>query len=371
MTLDQRLIRAVHHVADGIVVPEVDFEAVRSRARANRRRTACAVVAAVVLAVIVAGTTLVGGRDTSGPAPVHPVRPPELGGALGTPYWHDGVLHVGADTLETPYRPVEVAGDTVLVAGKTGGSSGTSWALVRDHELTPITAGADTNPALSFDGRIAFWWNHPTPQTTRYVAWDTETDRELASRDFAGLDAGENGGPRLYVAGIDANGIAYVVDERSNVDVTRWDVRADTEEPAPGLTSADMTYAAGYGELRQDQFVSPDGTKEVFTGRAPGDSPSDCCVTLLRVRPVGSDDPNDVVRLRLPEGVPRERLWDPVTDEGTLGVWWETNQTVLLESTVEAGSEHLVRCSTTDGSCKLVFELDGGPWRFARFPVTG
>ena len=37
MTLDQRLARAVRHVADGVAVPEVDLDAVRARARANRR----------------------------------------------------------------------------------------------------------------------------------------------------------------------------------------------------------------------------------------------------------------------------------------------------------------------------------------------
>ena len=39
MTLDQRLAQAVRHVADGVAVPEVDLEAVRAGARANRRRT--------------------------------------------------------------------------------------------------------------------------------------------------------------------------------------------------------------------------------------------------------------------------------------------------------------------------------------------
>ena len=39
MSLDQRLADAAHQVADGVTVPEVDLDAVRSRARANRRRT--------------------------------------------------------------------------------------------------------------------------------------------------------------------------------------------------------------------------------------------------------------------------------------------------------------------------------------------
>ena len=285
--------------------------------RRGRATIAVTYAIAAAVAVVVSGCSGGGSDGSEGaesivtpsasptPSEANPVRPPQIGGAPpGTPYWHNRVLHVGDYEIKTRYRPVEVAVDTVLVGRNIGRHRDTPWALLRNHKLTPITAGSNTYPQLSFDGRIAYWSWRNSPQTTRYVVWDTETNRELASRDFEGHDAGLNGGPRLYIAGIDANGIAYVVDERSDVDVTRWDVRADTEEPVPGLTAADMTYANGYGELRQDQFVSPDGTKEVFTSRAPGDSPPDCCATLLRVRPVGSDDLSDLVRLRLPEGVP-------------------------------------------------------------------
>jgi hypothetical protein len=38
MTLEQRLTDAARHVADGVVVPEVDLDAVRTDARANRRQ---------------------------------------------------------------------------------------------------------------------------------------------------------------------------------------------------------------------------------------------------------------------------------------------------------------------------------------------
>ena len=62
---------------------------------------------------------------------------------------------------------------------------------------------------------------------------------------------------------------------------------------------------------------------------------------------------------------------------GTLGVWWETNETVLGVMVLQqSGRTDLMRCSITDGACALVFELDADDsgfidWSFARFPMTG
>ena len=95
-------------------------------------------------------------------------------------------------------------------------------------------------PRLSLDGRIVYWWTYPTADSTRVVTWDTETNRMLATRDLPGDDVG--GGPRLYLAGIDADGMAYWVDEGSEIPVTRWDVRADTVEPMPDLRPSDVTF---------------------------------------------------------------------------------------------------------------------------------
>ena len=73
MTLDQRLAQAVRHVADGVVVPAVDPDAVRARARSSRRRRAAVVAVAAVMAVVVAGATVVSGRDSS--SPLRPAGP--------------------------------------------------------------------------------------------------------------------------------------------------------------------------------------------------------------------------------------------------------------------------------------------------------
>ena len=375
MTLDQRITDAARHVADGVVVPEVDLDAVRSRARGNRRQRVAIAVMVVVAAIIVTGTAVVGGRDASAPEPTNPVRPPQLGGPPLTPYWHDGVLYVRGVEIETPWRhspAIEVAGDTVLAG--TYGQRGVdaAWALVAGGRLEPVPI-PDVYPRLSIDGRIAYWWTYPTADSTRVVTWDTETNRELASRDLPGNDTVE---PSSYLAGIDEDEIAYWVDEDSEVPVTRWDIRADTIEPMPDLRPSDLRYLREVtGTFFQNQFVSPDGTKEMFTGDVMGDTIMPPMPEIW-ARPVGSEDPSDVVRLRVPESRFNQPLYDFKTHKGTLGVWWETNETVLVTVLQESGRTDLMRCSITDGACALVFELepdDSGfiDWSFAHFPTTG
>ena len=104
MTLDQRLTDAARHVADGVVVPEVDLDAVRSGARANRRQRVAIAVTVVVAAIVVTGTAVVSSRDASAPEPAPPVDRTQLGGPPLTPYWHDGVLYVRDAEIETPWR---------------------------------------------------------------------------------------------------------------------------------------------------------------------------------------------------------------------------------------------------------------------------
>lgn len=69
MISEDRLTRALHDVADGVASPEVDLAAVRSRARANRTRAVSAAAVTTAVAVIVAGTTLLGRGDRSSTLP--------------------------------------------------------------------------------------------------------------------------------------------------------------------------------------------------------------------------------------------------------------------------------------------------------------
>ena len=381
MTLDQRIVDAARHVAGGVVVPEVDLDAVRSKARANRRQRVALAVTVVVAAIIVTGTAVVSGRDAGAPEPADPVDPPRISGPPLTPYWHDGVLYARGVEIETPWRrsrngpgpSIEVAGDTVLAGAYGQRGVDPAWALVDGDRLEPVPI-PDAYPQLSLDGRIAYWLRYSTADSTRVVTWDTETNRELASRDLPGKWVG--GGPRSYLAGIDGDGVDYWVDEGSAVQVTRWDIRADRVEPMPDLRPSEFPEPYDpASEYFRDQFVSPDGTKEMVTGYPSGDTIMPPTPEIW-VRPVGSEDPSDVVRLRIPETRYTQPLYDFKTGEGTMGVWWETNQTVLTTVLQDSGHTDLMRCSATDGACEVVFKLDPDDsgmqdWSFAHFPTAG
>ena len=141
-------------------------------------------------------------------------------------------------------------------------------------------------PSLSADGRIASWETHPTNDTTRFDTWDTEANTALGSRTLAGnMDQNVMGQCVLILLGVDAEGIGYLLDEASDPQITRWDIRADTLEPTDLTFDRTMTYGEQFDFAWQVSqgfeaaYVSPDGTREVFTGPAPGDSTPDCCST--------------------------------------------------------------------------------------------
>jgi hypothetical protein len=306
------------------------------------------------------------------------------------PYWHEGVLHVAGVEINTPFEvgAIEVAGDTVMVGSDLNRGVPTRWWLVRDGELEPLPATDEYYPALSADGSIAFWQTRESGDATTFVMWDTRSNRELATHTVSGRFGTGN---RLQMIGVDAAGIAYWVDQSSETPVMRWDVRADVVEATALPWDSSKTFedqAAPIPDLfvgLADAYVSPDGTREVFTAEAPGDSPVNCCAAQLRVRPTGSltsVDPADITPLQLPDGIPNMRLWDAYTDRGTWGVWWETNETILLDAVI-GGQSHLVRCWASGGSCELVFDLGANSssgivyipewqqdWAFGRFPVT-
>ena len=83
MTLDDRLTEALRHVADGVSVPDPHLEAVRSRARRTQRQTVGWALTTLV-ALVVAGTAVVAGRDASAPEPVGPFDPPTSTGTVPT-----------------------------------------------------------------------------------------------------------------------------------------------------------------------------------------------------------------------------------------------------------------------------------------------
>ncbi len=314
-----------------------------------------------------------------------------VGAPPQVPYAQDGALFVDGVEIETPFPvgTIEVAGDTLMIGNQPSTFRvPTAWALVRDGRVESLPAPGSWYPRLSTDGRIAFWQINPTHDTTQFVMWDTVTNRELSTRTVAGRFDGAH---RLHVIGVDSAGIAYWVDEGSETPVMRWDVRADIVEATdipydPAKTLGDQAAPLpGLWVGLEDAYLSPDGTRTVFTGARPGES-AGCCEAHLQVRPArpsATAGSGDVTVLRLPDGIPGMRLWDPYSDRGTWGVWWESNETILLDAVVDQHS-HLVRCQATSGECELVFDLGANTstgrqyipdwerqWAFARSPLAG
>lgn len=134
MTLDERLTRAAHYVADTVSVPEVDVAAVR-RTRVNQRWT---VALAAGVAVLSATTITVASRlvDHAAQPAWRPVqshgRPPAdwvgvwvntlPSGPAAQAAWVDGdTLHVGSRTVRITGRGIGASSGLVVHARTTNG----------------------------------------------------------------------------------------------------------------------------------------------------------------------------------------------------------------------------------------------------------
>ena len=344
----ERLVRqALENSVKDLPCPEPDTEQLVAAGRLARRRrvgVVASLAAAAVLVLVLAGLSFAwAGRSgrAQEPVPADPTTtstpfqaPPSdlqqwidalpTGAPPASPYWHDGTLNVNGEQIPAPYDTVniQVAGDTILVGGYQAGSvpvpyqgstvSGSNqaeandpqWGIVRGDRLEPLPVPAGAQVGLSVDGRVLYWIvGTDAPNTKQFFTWDTETKSALASRTVQG--------GQVELWGVDAAGNGYWQEDALSGPFTRWDVRADK------VTATDLTYGPWDPPESFDGFVpwmpsadpyrSPDGTKVVFTGSIPSDSPSDCCMNQLRVRPVGPDDsldPNEVTMLSLARMLP-------------------------------------------------------------------
>ena len=414
----ERLVReALEDSVRDLHCPEPDLEQLVTAGRAMRRRrvgVVAGLAAAAVLVLVLAGLSFAwagGSGRALEPVPANPTTTATIGAAFrselhqwiealpagappATPYWHDGVLYVNGEQIPAPYAAVDLmaAGDTVLVGGhlsepKVGTAPTPQWGLVRGNRLQPLPVQDGAHPpGLSVDGRIAYWVKHQeNPNRVEFFTWDTETNTALAKhtlhRDAEFWDGRE-------LLGIDTAGNGYWKASLADPYLTRWDVRADTLHPTY------MTYDTMQGPEQfhgflpwmhpSDKYRSPDGNKVVFTDSVPSDSPTDCCIDKLRVRPVGPDDefdPNDVITLP-PSGPELAERFALVEGAAGYWTWWESNESVLL--TVDADLHtYLLRCSATGVTCQRVADLgtDTAPrdssfrdwmrnWGFARAPVS-
>ncbi|GAA4406565.1 hypothetical protein GCM10023168_21630 [Fodinibacter luteus] len=318
------------------------------------------------------------------------------GAPPATPYWHDGVLYINGEQIPAPFVAVDlrVSGDTVLVGGDQSepqdGDAPTAWALVRGDRLQPLPVPDGAHPpGLSVDGRIAYWVNHQeNPDRVEFFTWDTEANTALATYT---LQRNKENWDGRELLGIDAAGNGYWKASLADPYLTRWDIRAGTLHPtelAYDMMEGPETFDLVMPWMHPgEQYRSPDGTKEMFTASIPSDSPSDCCIHQLRVRPVGPDeslDPQDVITLPPSEPELAERYFLGEGEEG-YWTWWESDESVLI--TVDADLyTYLLRCSATGAACERVADLgssdiaskDSYPsfydwmrnWAFARAPVS-
>jgi hypothetical protein len=201
MTIDDRLSRAAHELADRVAAPEVDVEAVKRTVRRTRRRTAAGVVVAAVLAATVLGIVLVSrGTDRPVPAP----RPPTLGAG---PVWYDSAgLHRGDVVVTTPVPLVNAEGGGVLALVREGAvyldpARQDVWYHAWNG-VPRVIGRSPTGPAGDPDSGFAAWFD---PDGT-LVVYDTLEGREIAR--FTGLDAVRDFAGREHVDG--GNGFLHV-----------------------------------------------------------------------------------------------------------------------------------------------------------------
>ncbi|MGO4597187.1 hypothetical protein [Terrabacter sp. 2RAF25] len=234
MTLDERLSRAAHELADRVVAPEVDLGAVRARVRTNRRRATAGALVAAVLAATVLGFVLLS-RSTDRPVPAP--RPPTLG--VG-PVWYDSAgLHHGNDVLRTPVKLVAPDGWGVLALVRGGAvylDPDRQDVWYHAWNAAPRVIGhSEAGPAGDPNSGFAVWFD----LRGALVVYDTLEGREIAR--FAGLGGVRPFAGREHVLG--GNGFLHVstheVVWRSDLAVRRLDLVSGasayvwTGEPTP------------------------------------------------------------------------------------------------------------------------------------------
>ena len=196
-----------------------------------------------------------------------------------TPWWHDGVLHVGEVEIETPFPVstefIEVAGGSILIGDPAWDdeSKEARWAIVRGGRPVLLPTTGKSNVSLSVDGRIAYWVETadsfgPETEPRRVVTWDVLTSQKLATRELDGT-----------VLGVDSDGIAYVRDPGT---VVEWDLRADVIEPS------DLTW--------DDSKVMERAV--LHAGRARRSGPSNTATSLPTARGRSSPDPRQGISHR-------------------------------------------------------------------------
>ena len=98
-----------------------------------------------------------------------------------------------------------------------------------------------------------------------------ETNTALASRTLAGNEDQDVTALmcRVLMLGVDADGIGYLLDEASDPQITRWDIRADTIEPTDLTFDWTMTFSEQLTQagINNVYYESPGTAHEWLTWR--------------------------------------------------------------------------------------------------------
>jgi hypothetical protein len=254
MKLDDRLTRAAHHVADRVSVPEVDLAAVRSRARANRRRDLAVAVGAALVAVTVVGTALVGGRTAERTAPADPPTPgPTPHGAVW--YDRDGLHHgnlvdKAAVDLDPRRNPSAAAGVLALVRGGAVYRDPTGddvWFHPWDGE-PHIIGHAVTGPGGDPESDVAAWF-----EGDELVVYDTALAQEISRTTEEPIVA--MGG---FEHAKDGNGFLHVSAEEV---VWRFQDESTRARDARGAGVYRLDLATGVSTMIAESPLSQDGVR--------------------------------------------------------------------------------------------------------------
>lgn len=124
MSLDQRLSAAARHLGDGVVAPEADLGAVRTRARRNQRRARAVIAATAVTAAVGIGVVAFGERPSAAPDPMPtptPTPSPSPTATVQTQPWGPGIV--------TPSEAVHDPASRLGMVGISAGDPGVRLAI--------------------------------------------------------------------------------------------------------------------------------------------------------------------------------------------------------------------------------------------------
>ncbi|MEZ0579332.1 hypothetical protein [Nocardioides sp. MH1] len=217
-----------HAAADAARVPDYDQVLAKGRRHRARRRGIAVGAAALAVATIVGVTQVVGGGDGGAPEPAPSPDVPTGSDPTNIPYWVDGTLHVGDESIETDLAStLFVAGTTVV--GSTDEEGRSEYALVDGDGLVPIVESEHAvQPAISPDGEMVVLLESTSSVEQRLSAWDVETRSEIASVEIP-LDKAQ---PE-FVVGIDRDRRVFLTDQRDSA--LMW-VPGDDPVPLLGVS---------------------------------------------------------------------------------------------------------------------------------------